>query len=34
MRAAGDFVDFEHGDRTKLYMRNVQNASVPGKYSG
>ena len=34
MRAAGDFVDFNHGDRTKLYMRKVQNASVPRKYSG
>ena len=32
MRAAGDFVDFNHGDRTKLYMRKVQNASVPRKY--
>ena len=34
MRAAGDFVDFNHDDRTKLYMRKEQNASVPRKYSG
>ena len=34
MRVVGDFVNFKHGDHTKLYMRNVQNVFVPGKYSG
>ena len=34
MRAAGNFVNFKHFNRTKLYMRNVQTASVPGECSG